>query len=273
MANSIALAEKYLAVSDLVYKASSKTIDLDYANSDITFIGANTAKVAKVAMDGLGTYDRDTGYPVGDVTLTWETLTLAQDRGKQIHVDRFDDEETLGQAFGNMAGEFERQKVAPEIDQYTFSKMVSGTGNTVATGAITVGTTDVPALVEAGEAILDDAEVPREGRLLFVSATAYQGLKAKITRYLANEGTVNRNVEYFDDMKVIVVPAGRFATACTLGSNGYTQSGYAINFIICHPSAIKKAVKHNLPKIFSPDLVQGSDSWLLDYRILRRFRS
>ena len=268
MANSIALAERYLAVTDKVYKAASKTIDLDFANSDIQFIGANTAKVAKVSMDGLGTFSRDTGYPVGDVTLTWETLTLGQDRGKQIHIDRYDNEESLGQAFDNMAIEFERQKVVPEIDAYCFAKMYAGTGNTVATGAITVGTTDVPALVEEGEAELDIAEVPREGRLLFVSPVAYQGLKAKITRYLANEGTVNRNVEYFDDMKVIIVPPARFASAITLGTNGYTPAtgGYYLNFMIVHPDAVKKAVKHNMPKIFSPDVVQDSDSWLLDYR-------
>lgn len=272
MTNTIALAQNYLAVADEVYKAEAKTIDLDFANSDIEFIGANTAKVAKLSMDGLGNYNRNTGYPVGSVNLAWETLTLENDRGTQLHVDRFDNEETKGIAFGKLAAEFERTQMIPEVDAYTFAKLFAGTGNTVGTGAITVGTTDVPALIEAAEMELNNAEVPTEGRILYVSPKAYAGLKSKITRYLANEGTVNRNVEYFDDMRVIMIPEGRFYSAITLQTGatnfGYvpTTGGYKLNFMIVHPTAVKKALKHVMPKIFSPDVVQGSDSWLLDYR-------
>ena len=45
MPNSIALAQKYLAVVDEVYKNEAKSIDLDFANSEINFIGANKAEV------------------------------------------------------------------------------------------------------------------------------------------------------------------------------------------------------------------------------------
>ena len=273
MANSIALAEKFLAVTDLVYKNEAKTIDLDFANSEINFIGANKADVFKLSMDGLGNYSRDTGYPKGSVTGSWETLTLSKDRGCQLGVDRFDNEETLNQAFGKLAAEFERTQVIPEIDAYTFSKLYSETGNTVVSAAITVGTTVVSDLVDAGTQALDEAEVPREGRILYISPKAYAGLKAKITRYLANEREAVKAVEKYDDMKVVVVPPGRFVSAVTLntgsGSFGFapTSGGYHINFMIVHPSAVKKAVKHNMPKIFTPDIVQGSDQYLLDWRL------
>ena len=273
MANSIALAQKYLAVTDLVYKNESKTIDLDFANSEIEFIGANTAKVFKLSMNGLGDYSRDTGYVKGSVTGAWETLTLQKDRGVQLGVDRYDNEETLNQAFGKLAAEFERTQVIPEIDAYTFSKLYAGTGNTVVSAAITVGTTDAPALIDMGSQALDENEVPREGRILYVSPKAYAGLKSKITRYLANEREAVKAVEMYDDMKVIVVPPSRFASAITLnsgsGSFGFapTVGGYYINFMIVHPSAVKKAVKHNMPKIFTPDVNQSSDQYLLDWRL------
>jgi len=273
MANSIALAQKYLAVADLVYKDEARTIDLDFANSDIEFIGANTAKVAKLSMDGLGNHSRDTGYPKGSVTLAWETLTLQKDRSAQLHVDRFDNEESLGIAFGKLASEFERTQVIPEIDAYTFSKLYSGTGNTVVSAAITVGTTDVPSLIDTGSQALDEAEVPREGRILYVSPKAYAGLKSKITRMLSNEREAVKAVEMYDDMKVVVVPPNRFVSAVTLntgsGTFGYTPTtgGYHLNFAIVHPSAVKKAIKHNMPKIFSPDVVQDFDGWLLDWRL------
>lgn len=273
MANSIALAEKFLAVTDLVYKNESKTIDLDFANSEINFIGANKADVFKLSMDGLGNYSRDTGYPKGSVTGSWETLTLSKDRGCQLGVDRFDDEETLNQAFGKLAAEFERTQVIPEIDAYTFSRLYSETGNTVVSAAITVGTTVVSDLIDAGSLVLDEAEVPREGRILYVSPKAYAGLKAKITRYLANEREAVKAIEKYDDMKVVVVPPARFVSAITLntgsGTFGYTPTngGYHINFMIVHPSAVKKAVKHNAPKIFTPDVNQLSDQYLLDWRL------
>ena len=273
MANSIALAEKYLAVTDLVYKNESKTIDLDFANSEINFIGANKADVFKLSMDGLGNYSRDTGYPKGSVNGSWETLTLSKDRGTSLGVDRFDDEEVLHQAFGKLAAEFERTQVIPEIDAYTFSKLYSETGNTVVSAAITVGTTVVSDLIDAGTQVLDENEVPREGRILYVSPKAYAGLKAKITRYLANEREAVKAVEKYDDMKVVVVPPARFVSAITLntgsGSFGYTPTngGYKINFMIVHPSAVKKAVKHNMPKIFTPDVNQFSDQYLLDWRL------
>ena len=273
MANSIALAEKYLAVTDLVYKNESKTIDLDFANSEIEFIGANTAKVFKLSMNGLGDYSRDTGYVKGSVTGAWETLTLSKDRGVQLGVDRYDNEETLNQAFGKLAAEFERTQVIPEIDAYTFAKLYSETGNTVASAAITVGTTDVPSLIDVATQTLDENEVPREGRILYVSPKAYAGLKSKITRYLANEREAVKAVEMYDDMKVVVVPPARFVSAITLnsgsGSFGFapTSGGYKINFMVVHPSAVKKAIKANLPKIFSPDQNFQSDQYLLDWRL------
>lgn len=272
MPNSIALAQKYLAVVDEVYKNEAKSIDLDFANSEIQFIGANTAKVFKLSMDGLGDYDRNNGFTQGSVTGTWETLTLEKDRGTKFMVDRFDDEETLGLAFGRLGAGFEREWVVPEIDAYTFAKLASSSGNTVATGAITVGTTDVPSLIDAGNQALDEAEVPREGRILYVSPKAYAGLKSKITRYLANEREAVKAVEMYDDMKVIVVPPQRFATAVTLNS-GASSFGFApatgayyINFMIVHPSAVKKAIKHNMPSVIAPEYNNDADGWILKYR-------
>ena len=84
MANSIALAQKFLPVIDDIYKAGSVTQILDAKTQNIDFAGVNTVKVLKVSTTGLGDYSRTTGYPKGDVTATWETLTLAEERGKEF---------------------------------------------------------------------------------------------------------------------------------------------------------------------------------------------
>ncbi len=272
MANSIALAQKFLPILDEVYKRESLTNMLDAANGEIQWVGADTVKLFKTSVPGLGNYDRSAGYPHADLTSTWETLQLSKDRGVDLIVDRMDNEETLGMAFGTLVGEFMRTQVIPEIDAYRFAKYAADAG-TKANADITVGTTDVPALIDTAEQVLGDAEVPREGRILFVSEKAYAGIKAKITRYLANERDVQRNIEMYDDMRVVRVPQGRFATAITLydGSANFgfvptASTGYNINFMIVHPSAVKNAVKLALPKIFSPDENQSADAWKFQYR-------
>jgi len=270
MPNSIALAQKFLPILDEVYKRESLTSRLDFANGEIEFIGANVAKVAKMTIPGLGDYSRSTGYPHADLALAWETLTLTKDRGVDLEVDRMDNEETLGIAWGRLVGEFMRTQVIPEVDAFRFAKYASAV--TPVKADITVGTTDVPELIDTAEMTMGDNEVPKEGRLLYISEKAYAGLKSKITRMLANERGVQRNIEVYDDMEVIRVPQVRFNTLVTLNSGasafGFapTAGGYKINFMIVHPSAVKNAMKLALPKIFSPDENQSKDAWKFQYR-------
>ena len=115
MTNSIALAQNFLGVLDAVYKRESLTGLLDAAPGTVDFVGANTCKVYKLSMDALGDYSRANGYPHGDVTGTWETLTLSKDRGSELGVDRFDNEESKNMAFGMLASEFMRTQVIPEL--------------------------------------------------------------------------------------------------------------------------------------------------------------
>lgn len=262
MANSIALAEKYLPLLDEVYKVGSKTAILDAANNWVQFKGGNKIEIYKTQMDGLGDYSRANGFPAGDVTGTWEQKTLTQDRGREFNVDAMDNEETMGMAFGTLVGEFMRTKVIPEVDAYRFAKYA-----TAAATKVTTAITDIVAELDTAEETLGDLEVPTEGRLLFVSENAYKLLKNKITRYLANENGVNRQVETYDGMPVIRVPKGRFNTAVSIGSNGFTTNGDDIDFMIVHPSAIAQVVKHEVPRIFSPEVNQKSDGWLFQYRL------
>lgn len=276
MANSIALAQTYLPLLDEVYKASSKTAVLDATQVEI--VNGNTIKVFKTSMDGLGNYNRNTGFANGDVTGTWETMTLSKDRGRSFIVDRMDNEETVGMAFGTLAGEFIRTKVAPEIDAYTFAKIAGTTGILSANADVTVGTTDVPNLIDTAEMQMNEAEVPGEGRVLFISETAYAGLRAKIVRTVQNDVTgINKDVETYNGMRVIRVPQSRFYTVISLydgTTEGQTAGGfvgatggYKINFMIVHPSAVNKVVKHVLPRIFTPEQYQNADAWKFDYRI------
>ena len=116
VANSVSLAEKYVALLDEVYKRNSLTALLDMTADRVNFIGAQTAKVFKVETDGLGNYSRNAGFVAGSSDGTWETLTLQQDRGRSFSIDVMDNDETLGMAMASTLGEFERVQVVPEVD-------------------------------------------------------------------------------------------------------------------------------------------------------------
>lgn len=271
--NSIALATKFLPILDEIYKRNSLTSVLDTANERVNFIGAQTAKVFKVDVDGLGNYSRNAGFVPGSSDGTWETLTIEKDRGRSFTIDTMDNDETLGMAMASTLGEFERTQVVPEVDAYRFAKYAANAGTTV-TGTLS-GSDNIPSLIQTAEATLDDKEVPYEGRILFVNPTIYGYLKDDITRYVTNDvRDVNTEVEMYDGMRIIRVPSGRFNSAVTLAAptdassaGGYSASGVDINFMILHPSAVLQVVKHVIPRVFSPEVNQEADAWKINYRI------
>ena len=272
--NSISLATKFLPYLDDVYKRQSLSSVLDTASDRVNWIGAQTAKVFKVDVDGLGDYSRNAGFVPGSTDGTWETLTIERDRGRSFTIDVMDNDETLGMAMASTLGEFERVQVVPEIDAYRFAKYAAGAGTTVT--ATLSSSDDVAGLIQTAEATLDNKEVPYEGRVLFVNPTIYSYLKGDITRFTMNgDPNVNCEVEMYDGMRVIRVPSARFNTVCTLAqptdassTGGYTAAGVDINFMIIHPSAVLQVIKHQIPRVFSPEVNQEADAYKINYRVV-----
>lgn len=275
MANSIALAEKFLPILDEIYKRESLTARLDAKTKPVEFGGVNEIKIFKTSVVGLGDYSRATGYPAGDVTASWETIALTQERGRAFAIDRMDDEETLGMAFGKLAGEFIRTQVVPEVDAYRFSKWASTANVSTTNAAALANAAATLAAIDVASGTLDDDEVPQEGRLLFIAQPQYRQLTAAVTRSLENQSTYDRRLRQLDEMTIIPVPQGRFYTAITTNAGalsnqgGYTKGAAAtnLNFILMHPTAVEQATKLANLKIFSPEENQLTDSWLFQYRL------
>ena len=275
MTQSIALAQKFQPILDEIYKASSLTARMDAQTKPVDFAGANVVKVFKTDPIGLGTYSRVSGYPAGQVVGAWETMTLSIERGRAFVIDRMDDEETLGMAFGTLASEFIRTEVAPELDAYRFAKYAGTSGIQTVAGA-TLDENSILTAIDAAKLALDQNEVPREGRLLYISDACLNLLEGKVSRFLANENVVDRTVNRFDGMEVIMVPQTRFYTAVTLDAGasvdagGYSKTsstGKDVNFMIIHPSSVLQVTKHAALKVFTPDDNQTSDGYLVQYRI------
>ena len=262
MATTIQLAEKFVPVIDGIYKKASLTSVLDAQTKD--FDGVGTVKVMKVTTTGLGDYSKEDGYAKGNASLEWESLKLEEDRSAELSVDRMDNEQALGQAFGAIMQEFIRINVAPEVDAYRFAKYakVSGAGNIAADLA------DGEAVVKAVRAAItamDEAEVPAEDRYLFITPTLFG---------LVQDLDTTKSKEVFKRFAgIIEVPQTRFYTDITMNS-GAESWGFAkgtsakdINFLAVSKSAVVQATKMALPKVFDPDTNQKKDAWLFQYRL------
>lgn len=262
MANNIELAQSFIPVLDEIYKKASLTSILD-APTQVSFDGTNTVKVMKVSTTGLGDYSRANGYAKGNVDVSWEAFTLAEDRSAELEVDRMDNDETLGQAFGMAMSEFYRVNVGPEMDAYRFAKYATNAGTSKA-AALDGGEAVIAALRE-GTTAMDEKEVPVEDRVLFITPT----LKG-----IVDDMDTTKSKEVFKRFgAVIEVPQTRFYTGVTMNSGasswGYTKASGAanINFMIVAKSAALQAKKLALPKIFTPDENQSKDAWKLQYRL------
>lgn len=222
MANSIALAKKYVALMDEVYKETSKTGVLE-SGAEMARAGANANEIVlpKIEMDGLANYSRNSGYVNGDETFTWETHTFNYERGRMFSIDAMDNEETINQAFGALAGEFIRTKAAPELDAFRFAQFASAEGIGDKQANLTTGAGVINALRDASND-MDEAEVPDTERYLFITPTL-RGMVEDLDTY-KSKSVLARFAQ------IVSVPQSRFYTAVTLNDGttaGQTAGGYA----------------------------------------------
>jgi len=275
MANSLSYARAYLDMLDRIYRETAVTNDLTAAENQYRFSAQNAQSIylRKMSLQGLGAYTRDTGYDTGTATVTWESHTFGQDRSKKFQLDAVDATEAMT-TVAELGAEFMRCYVVPEIDAYRFHKITS-LCSVDTTATLTYDT--VMAAIRAGVKTLNDAEVPRENRILYVSSTIYQAMQDsgefyKTINVQNNNGVISTEIMEFDGMPIKQVPAARFYTIfdfATSGAGGFSvnASGKAINFMIVYTPAIIGVVKHMAPKLVSPELNQSADGWLYAYRV------
>ena len=270
MPNNISLFKKYISLLDEVYKNASVTSVLD-GDSSLVQQGANANEIIipKMSMDGLGDYDRATGYVDGSVTLTNETVTFNYERGRTFSIDAMDNEETAGIAFGKLSSEFIRTKVVPELDAFRFATYAgtSGISKVSAGTALSTGADVLAALITA-QNTMDEDEVNTENRYLFITPTLYN--------LMLNVDTTKSKAVLDSFASVIKVPQSRFYTAIDLKdgtSSGEEAGGFAknaggldINFMVIEKSALLQYPKHIVNKIVTPEENQTADAWKFFFR-------
>lgn len=271
MANTIQKFKKYVVgLLDEVYKNASKTAILDGA-PELASQGANADEliIPKIDMDGLGDYDRNSGYTQGDVTFTNETVKCNFDRGRMFTVDNVDNMDTAGMAFGRLSGEFIRTKVVPELDAFRFATYAATSGADITAHSESYADGEaVRKAIAAKNDAMTDAEVPAEGRVLFINP---------VLNGMIRDMDTTKSKELLAKFAAVVeVPQARFYTAIEQldgksegqkkGGFKKADSGFNLNFLIVEKSAVIQYQKHVAPKTVTPEQNQDADAYKFGYR-------
>ena len=281
--NSLEFATKFTGELDKALVQKSCVGFMEDNAFGAKFVGAKTVKVPRISMQGLGDYDRDTGFIQGTVTVQNEAFTLTRDRARSFQIDQEDLDETgVANLAGLFLGEFVRTQVAPEIDAYVLSKLagVSSTkSQLLSDGDITKPYAAFLGLKKSVQA----AAGYEEELVCFVSGDLYNAFEAsdEISHHMsvvrANKGGVEMEVRSIDGVELIPVSPARMKTAYEFydgvtdseEAGGFAPTGAAkqIYMILLPKKACSLVKKSERIRVFSPSQNLKADAYKFDYRI------
>lgn len=289
--NTLATADIFQRDLDKIAVRDAVTGWMDANSGQVIYTGGATVKVPKMTVQGLGEYDRDGGYAQGSVGLSYENLTMTQDRGRKFHLDAMDiDETNFVATAGNVMSEFQRGYVIPEVDAYRLSKIASKAiaADTAAVGGTGLveygyvpGAANTSALRKLKEGIKGVRASGYTGQLVaHVTDTFLMELEIELAGKLQNvtwsQGGINTIVPAVDNVALIATPENRMYSAITLNDGvtaGQKDGGYVkgsnavdVNFIVLPMTTPIAVQKQDKVRIFSPDINQALNAWRIDYR-------
>ncbi len=240
---------------------------LSNSHPEVRFINAQTIKLPRMTVSGYKDHTRTPGFNAGTLSNDWEPKKLAHDRDIEFFVDPMDiDETNLTLSVANIQNTFETEQAIPEKDSYRFSKLHAEL--TTFSGRIDSTVISAANFLEAFDeemARMDEAGVPEEGRILYVTPTMNkivkeaQGLQRMIT--VTTPLTINRAVHSLDNVTLKMVPAARMKSKYNFTDGCVADpSAKQINWIIIHPSCVVSRDKYSYIKLFTP----GTDSRTAD---------
>lgn len=235
-------------------------------NANIKWTSAKTIQIPRITVGGFVDVDRDV---VGSFTRRtdndWEPKTIEHDREFKTLVDPMDvDETNMALTIANITRVFNDEQKIPEMDKYAASKLYSEFttfGGTANTDALTEA--NILSIFDDFMAEMDDAEVPQEGRILYVTAAVNKALKQadKLQRSLDVAGgakSVNRNIYSLDDVTIKRVPSSRMKTAYDFTDGAVPDlAAKQINMILVHPASVITPQKYEFVSLDNPSAATG----------------
>lgn len=256
--------------TDLLQQKYAKELCSDAltkSNPQVKFLNAQTIKLPRMTVSGYKDHTRTPGFNAGTMSNDWEPKKLEHDRDIELFIDPMDiDETNLTLSVANIQNTFETEQAIPEKDSYRFSKLHA---ELIAfSGRVNQDVITAANFLEAFDeemARMDEAGVPEEGRMLYVTPSINKVVKEAegIQRMIAinTPSTINRSVHSLDNVTTKMVPAARMKTKYDF-TDGCVAAADAkqIHWILIHPSCTVCRDKYSYIKLFTP----GTDSRTAD---------
>lgn len=284
--NLLETATLFQKTLDKVAVQTAVTGWMDANAGQVIYNGGAEVKIPKMKVQGLGDYNRDSGYAQGSVHLEYQTREMTQDRGRMFQLDVMDiNESNFIPTASAVMGEFQRTQVIPEIDAYRISKIASETIAAKKAGMVsygyTPGTTNTSALRKFKEGVKAVREMGYNGALIchatpdFILEVEFE-LAGSIRNTTFSKNGVDTTVPAIDGVPLIATDSNRMYTAITIldgRTSGQEAGGYQkgstaknINFMILPITTPIAITKQDVMRIFDPQTNQKANAWQMDYR-------
>lgn len=233
-------------------------------NKDIyKVVDADTIKIPHITTSGRVDGDRDT---IGGFTRNhdnqWITKQLRNHRTWETLIHPMDVQQTGGvMAIQYATKVYNEEQKFPEMDAYTISALysdyIAGNADKVVKVDLTVDNvlSEFDKLMEA----MDEARVPQQGRILYVTPRVKTLLKqAKdIQRIISAEGgekSVNRNISRIDEVQIEpAVPSELMKTVYEF-TKGWKvgSSARQLHMLLIHPTAVLPCANYTFAALDEP---------------------
>ena len=246
------------------------------------FVGAKTVKIPSISMEGLGDYDRESGFISGAVNVSNSLYEMKQDRARTFSIDKEDLDETgVAELAGSVMSEFVRTKVVPETDAYVLSKLCGVAG---ARGQI-LSDMDTTKPFECFNALLTQVQSAAgfdEEVVCFVNPYIWQKFRTsdEFSRFVTmgelNTGNIKSSVHFIDNVPIIPVSNLRMQTAYNFlnGKNAESAGGFSVAngakgiYMLMLPRKAASLVRKNeTVRTFTPEQNLTADAYKFDYRL------
>lgn len=271
---AVNLATKYQKAIDQVFALGSLTKVAFGGKFD--FKGSNTVKVYTLVTQALGDYTRTGTERYGtptEVQDTVATYTLTKDRSFSSVIDKgnYIQGNLVRTTGAYMKAQMDEQ-VTPEQDTHNLTVLTASAVAASQDIAVTVTADNAyETLLDAGVA-LDEAKVPAQGRICFVTPTFHKFLRLDPDFIkpsdMAQKISINGMVGEADGAKIIKVPSSYFPANT--------------NFILTHPKAnvnprqLDELFTHENPRGISGTVIEGRyiyDSFTFAQKLTSVYRS
>jgi hypothetical protein len=250
---SKALAQAYPYV---LHFAALRSTEND---SRYKWTGANTINIPSLSTTGRTDGDRDRiNEATRNYDNAWEPKILSNHRMWSTLVHPLDIDETNEVAsIQNITKVFNEEQKFPEMDAYLVSKLYSD-WTTAGMSADTTAVTEdnILQIIDGYMEAMDEANVPRNGRIMYLTPVINGILKRAVERartIMNGDANIKRAVESIDELQIEKVPSGLMKTVYDF-TTGYKPGAGAkqIRLFIAHPSAVITPEKYSFAQLDPP---------------------